>query len=151
MDLKGSDFVLKLNLFSVKLLNFVREHFLFHFHLLYNILHALAFNLLDFLNDFAQVLDFFLLFLKQVVFFLYEFLLSLHLFISFLGLLFGALELFLEEGQLWVVVFLGLLGWGVYVVEPDVQFIDFSFEGGDLELLFGKFVLLLLESGLFLF
>lgn len=62
MGLKGSDFVLKLNLFSVKLLNFVREHFFFHFHLLYNILHALAINLLDFLNDFAQVLDFILLF-----------------------------------------------------------------------------------------
>ena len=151
MGLKGSDFVLKLNLFSVKLLNFVRKHFFFHFHLLYNILHALTINLLDFLNDFAQVLDFFLLFLKQVVFFLYDFLLSLHLFISFLGLLFGALELFLEEGQLWVVVFLGLLGRGGDAVQPDVKFVDFSFEGGYLELLFGKFVLLLLESWLFLF
>jgi hypothetical protein len=39
----------------------------------------------------------------------------------------------------------------VYVVKPDVKFVDFSFEGSDLELLFGKFVLLLLESGLFLF
>jgi hypothetical protein len=97
MDLKGSDFMLKLNLFSVKLLYFVRKHFLFHFHLLYDILNALAINLLDFLNDFAKVLYFILLLLKQIVFFLYEFLLSLHLFISFFGLFFGALELFLEK------------------------------------------------------
>jgi hypothetical protein len=34
----------------------------------------------------------------------------------------------------------------VYVVKSDVKFVDFSFEGGYLELLFGKFVLLLLES-----
>ena len=34
----------------------------------------------------------------------------------------------------------------MYVVKSDVKFVDFSFEGGYLELLFGKFVLLLLES-----